>query len=95
MPISPTASPASPSSWRIVLEHDHRRVLHFHVTDDPAGAWTAQQIVGAFARREAAQYLIRDRDGRYSAELRLQIKSPGIREILRPPLDVAGVLLCD
>src|SRR5947209_17009116 len=61
----------------IVLEHDRRKVLHFNVTEHPTGAWTAQQIVEAFADRGAAPYLIRDRDGRYSAEVRLRIKSPG------------------
>lgn len=48
----------------IVLEHDRRKVLHFHVTEHPTGAWTAQQIVEAFADREAGGYLIRDRDSR-------------------------------
>src|SRR3954464_13760182 len=33
----------------IVLEHDRRKVWHFNVTEHPIGAWTAQQIVGAFA----------------------------------------------
>jgi putative transposase len=46
----------------LVLEHDRRKVLHFHVTEHPTGAWTAQQIVEAFADREATDYLIRDRD---------------------------------
>jgi putative transposase len=54
----------------ILLEHDRRKVLHFNVTEHPTGAWTAQQIVEAFADREAAHYLIRDRDSRYSAEVR-------------------------
>ena len=53
----------------IVLEHDRRKVLHFDVTEHPTGSWTAQQIVEAFADRDAAQYLIRDRDSRYSAEV--------------------------
>ncbi|HEX4169681.1 MAG TPA: integrase core domain-containing protein [Bryobacteraceae bacterium] len=66
----------------IVLEHDRRKVLHFNVTEHPTGAWTAQQIVEACADREAAQYLIRDRDSRYSAEVQLRIKSMGIQEIL-------------
>ena len=66
----------------IVLEHERRKVLHFNVTEHPTGAWTAQQIVEAFADRDAAQYLIRDRDSRYSAEVRLRIKSLGIHEIL-------------
>jgi putative transposase len=39
-----------------VLEHDRRKVLHFTVTEHPTGAWTAQQIVQAFARLVAAQY---------------------------------------
>ena len=69
----------------IVLEHDRRKVLHFNVTEHPTGAWTAQQIVEAFADREAARYLIRDRDSRYSAEVRLRIKSLGIEEILTAP----------
>jgi transposase InsO family protein len=69
----------------IVLEHDRRRVLHFNVTEHPSGAWTAQQIVEAFAEREAAQYLIRDRDSRYSAAVQHRIKSLGMREILTAP----------
>ena len=43
------------------------------------------QIVEAFAEREAAPYLIRDRDRRYSPEVRLRIKSLGIQEILTAP----------
>jgi putative transposase len=69
----------------ILLEHDRRKVLHFNVTEHPTGAWTAQQIVEAFADREAPQYLIRDRDSRYSAEVRLRIQSLGIEEILTAP----------
>jgi putative transposase len=69
----------------ILLEHNRRKVLHFNVTEHPTGAWTAQQIVEAFADREAAQYLIRDRDSRYSAEVRLRIQSLGIEEILTAP----------
>jgi putative transposase len=67
------------------LEHDLRRVLHFHVTEHPTGAWTAQQIVEAFADRDTARYPIRDRDSRYSAEVRLRIQSLGMREILTAP----------
>ena len=59
----------------LVLEHDRRKVLHFDVTEHPTGPWTAQQIAEAFADREAAGYLIRDRDSRYSAEVRLRTRS--------------------
>ena len=69
----------------IVLEHLRRKLLHFNVTEHPTGAWTAQQVVEAFADREAARYLIRDRDSRYSAEVRLRIKSLGVEEILTAP----------
>src|SRR4051812_44177332 len=69
----------------IVLEHDRRNLLHFNVTEHPTGDWTAQQIVDAFADRDAAAYLIRDRDSRYSSEVRLRIKSLGMQEILTAP----------
>jgi transposase InsO family protein len=69
----------------IVLEHDRRKVLHFNVTEHPTGAWTAQQIVEAFSDREAARYLIRDRDSCYNADVRLRIKSLGMQEILTAP----------
>src|SRR5436190_14176897 len=59
----------------ILLEHDRRKVLHFNVTEHPTAAWTAQQIVEAFADRDPARYLIRDRDSSYGAEVRLRIKS--------------------
>src|SRR5437868_12835520 len=69
----------------LVLEHNRRKVLHFHVTEHPTGAWTAQQIVEAFADRDTARYLLRDRDSRYSAEVRLRIQALGSEEILTAP----------
>src|SRR3954469_2988226 len=50
----------------ILLEHDRRKVLNFNVSEHPTAAWTAQQIVEAFADRGAARYLIRDRDSSYA-----------------------------
>src|SRR3954452_2186512 len=69
----------------IVLEHGRRKVLHFNVTEHPTAAWTAQEIVEAFADREPARYLIRDRDSIYGTEVRLRIKSLGMEEILTAP----------
>src|SRR5246500_989089 len=69
----------------LVLEHDRRKVLHFNVSEHPSGDWTAQQIVEAFADRDAVRYLLRDRDSTYSAEVRLRIKSLGMEEILTAP----------
>src|SRR5947208_16605938 len=69
----------------ILLEHGRRKVLHFNQTEHRTAACTAQQIVEAFADGEAAHYLIRDRDSRYSAEVRLRIQSLGMQEILTAP----------
>jgi transposase InsO family protein len=69
----------------IVLEHRRRQVLHFNVTEHPTAAWTAQQIVEAFQDRDAARYLIRDRDSVYGNEVPLRIASLGIQEILTAP----------
>ena len=41
----------------ILLEHRRRQVLHFNVTEHPTAAWTSQQIVEAFADRDAPRYL--------------------------------------
>jgi len=69
----------------IVLEHRSREVLHFNVTEHPTAAWTAQQIVEAFADRDAPRYLIRDRDSVYGNEVRLRIASLHIEELLTAP----------
>jgi hypothetical protein len=45
------------------------------MTDHPTSAWVAQQVVEAFADREAPRYLIRDRDGAYGKEFRRRLKS--------------------
>jgi putative transposase len=69
----------------IVLEHGRRKVLHFNVTEHLTAACTAQQIVEAFADREPARYLIRDRDKIYGTEVRLPIESLGMEKILTAP----------
>ena len=53
--------------WRVlfvlvVLAHQCRRVLRFHVTEHPTAAWTAQPIVDAFPDDPAPSSLLRDRD---------------------------------
>src|SRR5215813_13178140 len=69
----------------IVLEHRRRQVLHFNVTEHPTAAWTSQQLVEAFADRDAPRYLIRDRDSIYGDDVRLRITSMGIEEVLTAP----------
>jgi len=50
----------------VILAHERRRVVHVAVTEHPTSVWTAQQIVEAFAERDGARYLIRDRDSIYA-----------------------------
>ena len=69
----------------VVLEHRRRQVLHFNVTEHPTAAWTSQQLVEAFAGRDAPRYLIRDRDGVYGNDVRLRLASMGIDEVLTAP----------
>jgi putative transposase len=69
----------------LVLEHSRRQVLHFNVTEHPTAGWTSQQIVEAFADRDAPQYLIRDRDSIYGNDVRLRIAALGIEEVLTAP----------
>ena len=69
----------------LVIEHRRREVLHFNVTDHPTSAWVAQQVVEAFADREAPRYLIRDRYGIYGNEFRRRLESLGIAEVLTAP----------
>jgi putative transposase len=71
----------------VVLEHRRRQVLHFNVTEHPTAAWTSQQIVEAFAERDAPRYLPRDRDrdSVYGNEVCLRIASLGIEELLTAP----------
>ena len=69
----------------IVLEHRRREVLHFNVTEHLTATWTSQQIVEAFADRDAPRYLVRDRDGVYGNEVRLRIASLHIEEVLSAP----------
>jgi len=66
----------------IVLEHRRRQVLHFNVTEYPTAAWTSQQIIEAFADRDAPRYLLRDRDGIYGIR---RIASLCMEEVLTAP----------
>jgi transposase InsO family protein len=69
----------------LVLEHRHRRVLHFGVTDHPTAEWLGQQMVEAFSEQDAPRYLIRDRDGSYGSEFRRRIGGRGMKEVTTAP----------
>jgi transposase InsO family protein len=69
----------------VVLEHQRRKVLHFGITEHPTAEWLAQQMVEAFAEKDAPRYLIRDRDGSYGSDLRRRIQCLGIKEVITAP----------
>jgi transposase len=69
----------------VLLAHQRRRVVHFHVTEHPTAAWTAQQLVDAFPNDSAPSYLLRDRDTVYGAAFRHRVNGMGIREVLTAP----------
>ncbi len=69
----------------IVLEHQRRKVLQFGVTEHPTAEWVGQQVVEAFAEREAPRYLIRDRDASYGNEFRRRVQSLGVKEVITAP----------
>jgi putative transposase len=68
-----------------ILAHHRRRVVHFHITEHPTAAWTAQQVVDAFPWDEAPRYLLRDRDRIYSTSFRQRVRHMGIEEVVIAP----------
>jgi transposase InsO family protein len=69
----------------VVLAHSRRKVLHFNVTENPTGQWTAQQLVEAFPWRTAPKYLLRDRDAIYGSAFQRRVQSMGIEQVLSAP----------
>jgi putative transposase len=69
----------------LVLEHERRRVVHFNVTEGPAARWTGQQLVNAFPYDSAPQYVIRDRDKIYGADVVRRARAMGIEQVLTAP----------
>jgi putative transposase len=69
----------------LVLAHGRRRVLHFGVTEHPTAEWAGQQVIEAFAERDAKHYLLRDRDSIYGHEFRGRVQSLGMKEVVSAP----------
>jgi hypothetical protein len=69
----------------VILAHDRRRIVHFHVTDHPTAQWTAQQMVEAFPWDEVPRYLLRDRDRIYGDVFHQRMKTMGIEEVKIAP----------
>jgi putative transposase len=69
----------------VIMAHNHKRVLHFNVTEHPTAFWTAQQMIPAFPEDPAPRYLIRDRDKVYGDAFREHVIGMGVEEVLTAP----------
>jgi transposase InsO family protein len=69
----------------LVLAHERRKVLHFHITPAPSAAWAAQQIVEAFPFTTPPRYLLRDRDGIYGADFVRCVEGLGLEQKVIAP----------
>ncbi len=69
----------------LVLAHEWRRILHFHVTAHPTAEWAAQQLREAFPFDETPQYLRRDRDCIFGGAFLNQLRAMGIEEVACAP----------
>jgi hypothetical protein len=63
-----------PVEPRVLTRVTRDDIFRNNMAEHPTGAWTAQQIVEAFADRDAAGYLFRQRDSRYSAEVDCNVR---------------------
>lgn len=69
----------------LILAHDRRRVVDFHVAEHPTAEWTARQLVNAFQCDEAIPYPLRDRNNINGTHFRQRVRSMGIEEVLIAP----------
>ena len=69
----------------LVLAHERRRIVHFHVTAHPTADWIAQQLREAFPFEQVPKYLLRDRDRIFGGEFRQDVEAMGIHEVLSTP----------
>jgi putative transposase len=69
----------------VMLVHERRRVVHFHITEHLTAQWTTQQVVEAFPWDEVPRYLLRDRDDVYGTVFRQRVRNMGIKEVMTAP----------
>jgi len=68
----------------IIMEIGTRRMLHFNVTAHPSAAWTLQQFRETIPCEHDYRFVIVDRDGKFSAELRRSVRALGVRPLRTP-----------
>jgi transposase InsO family protein len=71
-----------------VIPQGRRKILHFNVTEHPTGPWIVQELREAFPENRTPQYLILDRDVKFSGEVATMLEYLGgelIRTAYRSP----------
>ena len=64
----------------VILDHAHRRIVHFAVTTTPNATWVSRQITEAFPWETGPTYLIHDRDPVFKGEVPKRLTAMGIRD---------------
>jgi len=66
----------------VLMEHNHRKLIHFNVTKNPTPEWNIQQIGNILFDYKTPKYLIRDRDKKYGNLFGEGINNLGIKQII-------------
>jgi putative transposase len=64
-----------------LIRHSRREIIHFNATEHPTSEWVVQQLREAFPERSDEQYVIFDRDAKFSADVHMFLDSAGISGI--------------
>ncbi len=64
-----------------VIGHDRRTILHYNVTRNPSGFWTALQLRQAWQFDRPPEFLIFDRDAKFSADVLATIEDLGVTSV--------------
>ena len=62
-----------------VIEHGHRRILHFNVTPHPTSDWVVQQLRETFPEAGPYRYAILDRDSKFDADVIGFLQATGLQ----------------
>jgi hypothetical protein len=62
-----------------VIEHDRRKILHFHVTQHPTAEWVLQQLREAIPESGPYRYVILDRDTKFDNGVITFLKATGLK----------------
>ena len=65
----------------LILSHEHRKIVHFNVTDSPTSLWTGRQLIQAFPWHTAPKYVLRDNDKIFGLEFQQVVKNLGMEEV--------------